>query len=124
MKIAIPSDDRETIARHFGQVAGFEVITVEDDSITSREYRENQFSGHSDGRHADKHASILDTISDCDVVISNGMGHPMFAHLQKVNKEVIATDSSNIYEAVDAYLQGELSHDSELIHQHRNHHQH
>jgi|GEM_PF-4082093 len=87
MKIAIPSDDRETIARHFGRVAGFEVIEVEDDSITSREYRENQFSGHSNGNHADKHASILDTISDCDVVISNGMGHPMFAHLQKSTRK-------------------------------------
>jgi len=124
MKIAIPSDDRETIAGHFGRVAGFEVITVEDNNITSREYRENQLSGHSNGSHADKHASILDTISDCDVVISNGMGRPMFAHLQKENKEVVATDSSNIYQAVDAYLQGNLSHNSELIHQHRHNHQH
>ncbi len=121
MKIAIPSDDRKTITGHFGRVAGFIVLTVENTDITNREYRENPVNGRSAGP-AERHKGILDTIGDCTVVLSNGMGRPMFAQLQKLNKEVIATDILDVDRAVTDYLQGTLSHNPELIHEHRHHH--
>ncbi len=53
MKIALPSDNQQTIAAHFGRTKGFLVFQVENGEVQSKEYRQNTFTGHAKGLHVD-----------------------------------------------------------------------
>ena len=51
MKIAIVSDDGETISQHFGRAEHYVVLTIEDNQITGREMREKFGHRHGSGDH-------------------------------------------------------------------------
>ena len=113
MNIAIASDDRVTIASHFGKTRGFVIFNVEGEKIINQWYRENTFTGHARGLSGhshgmDKHGPILEALKDCNVVISRGMGRRIYDDLQQAGIEVFITDESNAKTAVELYLKNEL----------------
>ena len=111
MRVAIASNDRQTIAQHFGRCGGFEVVEIQDDQITDRAYRENTFTGHArgmQGQHSDKHGAILEALEDCEVVISHGMGRRIYRDFQNAGIQSIITDKTDIHSALDAFMAGEL----------------
>ena len=113
MKIAVVSDDRKTIASHFGRTRGFEIFGIEDGKIGDREYRPNTFTGHARGfegaDHAvDRHGPILAALADCKVVISHGMGRRIYDDLKQADIEVFITDETDVEKAVELYIAGEL----------------
>jgi len=111
MKIAIATDDRQSIAGHFGRCRGFEIVDVEDGTVNSKEFRENDFTGHArgmQGHHGDKHSAILDALQDCNTVISHGMGRRIYTDLQNAGIDSIITRETHIDQAIDAYLSGDL----------------
>lgn len=112
MKIAIASDDGKTISSHFGRTKGFVVFEIEDKEIKNQEYRPNTYTGHArglEGNHnADHHGPILNALSDCKVVISNGMGRRIYNDLKGIGIEVFITDETDVKKAIDLYLRGEL----------------
>jgi len=131
MKIAAISDDEITISQHFGRAPFYVVVTVEDDRIVHKETREK--SGHHTfaAHHADvkpgerhgydagaqvRHASMVDTISDCQVVLAGGMGWGAYESLKNSNIEPIVTDVKDIDEAVQRYLAGDLENLMERLH--------
>lgn len=112
MKIAIASDDEKTISSHFGRTRGFAVFNIEGGAVTSKEYRPNTFTGHARGlegnHHADHHGPILNALSDCKAVISNGMGRRIYDDLQSIGIEVFITDERDVESALKLYLSGKL----------------
>lgn len=113
MNIAIASDDRSTIASHFGRTKGFVIFIIEDQKITHQIYRENTFTGHArglsgHGEGVDKHGPILEALKDCGVVISRGMGRRIYNDLQEAGIEVFITDEDNVRGAAERYLKSEL----------------
>jgi predicted Fe-Mo cluster-binding NifX family protein len=89
-RIAIPSDDRTTVAAHFGRTAGFLVFHFEDDRMRS-EYRPigatpREVCCGAEGQS--RHERIVETIRDCDVVIAGGMGGGMMTALRDAGIEV------------------------------------
>ena len=113
MNIAIASDDRITIASHFGKTRGFLIFNVEDEKIRQQVYRENTFTGHARGlsgqsHDMDKHGPILEALKDCGVVISRGMGRRIYDDLQQAGIEVFITDEDNAKNAVELYIKNEL----------------
>lgn len=118
-KIAIASDDEQTIAPHFGRTRGFKIFEIQDNEIKSQEYRLNTFTGHARGlegaRHeVDRHGPILAALQDCSVVISHGMGRRIYEDLKAFNIQVFITDETDVQAALELYLKGKLVDHPEL----------
>lgn len=128
MKIAAITDDGATISAHFGRAHYYLVYTVEAGEIVAREQRDktghHDFAseehehahhsrddprGHGFGRGAaQRHASMIGAIADCDVLLARGMGQGAYLALQEAGIMPVTTDRKHIDEAVQAFLEGEL----------------
>jgi predicted Fe-Mo cluster-binding NifX family protein len=124
MKIAVISDDGETISEHFGRALYYVVLTVEDDQVVNSETRPK--AGHgvfvgqdrpgldARGRHGygatseAKHQSMAQTIADCQALIAGGMGWGAFESLRSYGIEPVVTEVRDIHEAALLYAQGDL----------------
>ena len=128
MKIAVVTDDGAVISAHFGQAAYAAVFTIEDGQAVERELREKPHHGaHHDHRHDHNGGQrqggglfrqILPVLQDCQVLIGRGMGQPAFVKLQQAGIEPILTDIREVDTAVQAYLDGAITHNPKRVHQH------
>lgn len=131
-KIAVVSNDGETISRHFGKAHSYVVVTVQNGEVVARELRSKanhkDFAGHQHeapepgqprgyghGSQA-KHRAMTDTIRDCDFLIAGGMGQGAFASLQAVGIETVMTDAHDVAEAVERFIQGDLPNLTDRLH--------
>jgi len=93
-RIAIPSDDRRTIAPHFGRASGFLVFDYDGTGITGGYRPLPEGSAHD-------HERIVDTIRDCDVVIAGGMGGGMMSALYRAGIEVAISTVADARKAAE-----------------------
>ncbi len=128
MKIALVTNDGETVSQHFGRSRYYKIYTVDDKKITNTEMRERG-TGHfapqaqpvhdephidSAGRHgfgaaaASRHGMMAAEISDCDILIAGGMGAGAYESFKAAGLEVLLTDKKMIEEAVQAQIDGTL----------------
>ena len=119
MKVAVVSDDGETITAHFGSARGFVIYEVADGQVREEEYRMNTFTGHIRGlergaHSADRHGPILEALADCRAVISGGMGRRIYNDLIQAGIEPCVTDEPDARKAAELYLKGELVHNKEF----------
>lgn len=113
MRIAIASDDEQTIANHFGRTRGFMIYETEDGVIKNQYYRNNDFTGHARGlehasHHIDRHGPILNALNDCHAVISRGMGRRIYEDLQNAGIETFIVEEIETDSAIRLYLQNNL----------------
>lgn len=132
MKIAAVSDDGINISQHFGRAPYYVVLTIENGVITSKEQRpktgHHTFAAHEphkmapgerhgyDAGSQSRHASMAETISDCQTLLAGGMGWGAYDSLKSYNIEPIVTDVGNIYKAVELYLKGKLPNLMDRLH--------
>jgi len=115
MKIAVASDDKETISHHFGRAMGFTVFDIKDGKIAGKEYREN--IGKSSGQcHSCNHGRMIENIKDCASVISHGMGMGIYQDLEANKIKAVVTDEDIAEKAVEKYLQGSLTNRTDRLH--------
>ena len=140
MKIAAITDDGQTISQHFGRARYYKVFTIDDGKPAGSEMREkaghhdfahedhhhdhdhahkgrNDPRGHGFGAQADaRHAAMVESILDCEVVLVRGMGQGAYLAMKAANIKPIVTDIEAIEEAVQAYLDGEIVDHTERLH--------
>ena len=131
MKIAAITEDGITVSQHFGRAPLYLVVTVEDGKIVSKETRNkaghHTFAAHhaevaSNERHGydagaqTRHASIMENIADCQVLIAGGMGWGAYEELKNRDIEAVVSDIDNIEEAVKLYIEGKLENQMERLH--------
>ncbi|GAI54569.1 unnamed protein product, partial [marine sediment metagenome] len=63
-----------------------------------------------------RHASMAETIADCQVLIAGGMGWGAYESLKSRNIELVVTDVESIDEAVKLYIEGKLTNLMERLH--------
>jgi predicted Fe-Mo cluster-binding NifX family protein len=132
MKIAAISEDGITVSQHFGRAPLYVVVTVEDSKIVSKETRAK--AGHhtfAANQHPDaapgerhgydsgaqvRHATMAQSIDDCQALIAGGMGWGAYDSLKSRGIEPVVTDVEGIDEAVKLYLQGKLPNLMERLH--------
>jgi len=132
MKIAAVSDDGFKISQHFGRAPYYVVLTVENGVIVNKEQRSK--TGHHtfaadephemapgerhgfDAGSQSRHASMAETIADCQVLLAGGMGWGAYESLKSYNIETVVTDVDNIYKAVELYLKGKLPNLMDRLH--------
>ncbi len=120
-KIAIPTDDGETISMHLGRAHYFQVITLQDGQVQSTEQREKASHSHQDHQHeheAGVHPGqqMIETIRDCQVLIAGGMGQPMYERAISHGLDVYLAIQDRISDAVEAYQKGTLTSDMRCVH--------
>jgi predicted Fe-Mo cluster-binding NifX family protein len=133
MKVAVVSDDRITIAAHFGRAQGFVVYTIDNNSVTAKDWLSNTFTahaqGHPHGEHEEPghgmhgHGPILKALTDCDAVISGGMGRRAYDDLVQSGHRVLITDEGNVEKALSLFLAGQLVDQPQLACGHGHGHQ-
>ena len=131
MKIAVVTDDSQTISAHFGRAQYYEVFTIEDSQVVNREKRpkanHSHFSGHHErGAHGEQHGTdpaseqrhslMMEPIRDCQVVLVRGMGMGAFNKLTASGIRPVITDVSDMEAAVASYLAGTLIDHPERLH--------
>jgi len=131
MKIAAISEDGVTLSQHFGRAPYYVVLSVEGGKVVGRETRPK--AGHHtfaatesplapgerhgyDAGSQVKHASMAQSIADCQVLLVGGMGWGAYESLKSRNIEPIVTDVEGIEEAVKLYLEGKLPNLMERLH--------
>jgi predicted Fe-Mo cluster-binding NifX family protein len=100
MKIALVTDDHITISAHFGRALFYEIFTVEDGKVVSREAfaRGSQVgstAGHHDnsgqGHHQHDHNAMIAPIADSHVLVARGMGTGAHVSLREHGIQPILT---------------------------------
>jgi predicted Fe-Mo cluster-binding NifX family protein len=119
MKLAVVSDDGRTIAAHFGRAKGFIIYNIENNAVLGSEYKINNFTGHAlgmadAGEANHHHGAILSALSDCNAVISGGMGPRIYQDLRNAGIEALLTSEGDAEGAVRLYLQGRLVNQTDL----------
>jgi len=132
MKIALITDDGQTISQHFGRAPYYLVVTIEEGKEVQREMRDklghhqfasqehdehnpNERHGFDAGSH-DKHTSMAQAIADCEAIICGGMGAGAYESMRQLNIQPVVTDIRGIDEAVQAYVDKKLIDHTELLH--------
>ncbi len=132
MKIALITDDGQTISQHFGRARYYMVATIEDGQVVQREMRDKlghrHLSSQDQGEHQhgerhgfdlasqNRHASMAQAIADCQVIICGGMGAGAYESMRQYNIRPVVTDLRKIDEALQAYLAGSLQDRTDLLH--------
>ena len=130
MKIAVATEEGKTISAHFGRSPLFAIFDIENGAVAGITLRENTFTRHFSGKHqagehgehhhgkGDPHAheSAAKGLSDCQVVISHGMGRRAWEDLRARGIEMIVTDETDVATAVRLYLAGRLEDRVERLH--------
>jgi predicted Fe-Mo cluster-binding NifX family protein len=126
MKIAIVTDDHQTISAHFGRAQFYEVFTIDAGKVTARKTlaRSNpqviavgeRHEAEGEHHHNHDHNAMITPISDCQVLLAGGMGMGAHLSLKEHGIQPIITDIREIQAAVDAYLAGTLVDHTERLH--------
>jgi len=120
MKVAVVTDDGNSVSQHFGRARYYAVFEVENGEVINKEMRSKEghhtfmHEVHSSGPHGyepnsqSKHETMAEMIEDCSALIAGGMGYGAYEFFNSLGIEVIATDVPYAEEAVRKYIKGEL----------------
>lgn len=100
IKIAVPTDNKETISEHFGRTKYFAVYELKDGKIASKQILENAFQSHERGEHG----GLLNVLKDFDEIVCYNMGMRMQMDLQKLNVAVSLTSKSKLSDIIQERL--------------------
>lgn len=137
MKVAVVTDDGNTISKHFGRATHFAVVTLQGMQIAGLELRPNpgrlglEADAHEPRRGetgalpdchgygskgAAAHQAIAAAVSDCAAVIAGGMSWGARECLAASGIRPIITDIETIEQAVAAYADGTIVDHTEWLH--------
>ena len=129
VKIAVVTDDGQTISRHFGRAALYSIVTVEDGAVVAREIRpkaaphvrsddhsERAAEDHSGAAARDKHTEMIVPIGDCACVIAGGMGRGAYTYIRAAGLRPVVTTLHDIDEAALECASGRIVDHVELVH--------
>ena len=132
MKIAVITDDGQSISQHFGRAPYYLVATVENKQIVKRELRNKlghaQFANQPhpeeqpgqphgmDPISHDRHLQMAEAIADCEALLCRGMGMGAYESMKARGIRPVVTDIAIIDDAVMAYVQGNIVDQVERLH--------
>ena len=124
MKIAIPTNDRISIAKRTGRASEFAFYTIENGAIKSVTYKKNTHNhndhdrneghhgkqeDHNDNKHTHKHEEhshddLLEVLTDIDLILVRAVGKYMRKTLQKGDFDYKLVKIDVISEILEDYL--------------------
>lgn len=130
MKIAVVTDDRETIAMHFGRARYYRVFETDGGRVVGEELidrletlrhhshdeRTTDGTAHHHGRGGHDHSAMVAQLGGAKALIAGGMGYGAYNAMEAAAVEVYLTDGGSIDEALGRYLAGELPRNTDRVH--------
>ena len=129
MKIAIVTDDGQSISAHFGRARSYAVLTVTDGVVVERELRpkvaphldpqtahDNADTSHDGPAAHARHDQMIAPISDCSCVIAGGMGRGAYDRISAAGIRPMVTDLRVPDEAAIACADGRLENLLDRLH--------
>ncbi len=115
MKLAVASDDGVNISSHFGRAKGFSVFEIVDNVVVSEERRANN------GRHngtcgSCDHDVMIESLKDCDALISHGMGKRIYFDLASHKIRPIVSEETLVSDAVNSYISDKIKNRTDRLH--------
>jgi len=106
MKVAVPTNDKETLAERTGRAKGFLIFEIENKSAKEIDFRVNPHKHDDDEseEHDHSHAEVMEVLSDCNYIIVNKVGKHFKHDLNQTNIAVFKTRSKEIQAALDSFL--------------------
>lgn len=108
MKIAIPTNDRETIALRSGRAEEFAIIEFNDSGIVNTEYLINghELTHHGEGHNHDDneshgHDDIVQLLNGIDMVLGHKFGPHFARDFHKVGIKMKLTKKELITDAIE-----------------------
>ena len=131
-KIAVVTQDEQTISSHFGMAPYYQVFSIADGHVVAQEQREKpHHQGHHnqpqaqvqmehehqqhDGPQGRGHGAMFAPIADCQVLLCGGMGRPAYQGALEAGLEVVLV-GGKILAALQAYLDGQVASDPRRVH--------
>lgn len=108
MRIAIPTNDKQTIFKRSGRTAGFLIMDVDQSHSSVVDYRANQHHHHHHGseeehEHGHSHKEIVAALQDCDYLVVNMIGKHFGGDIKAAGIKVFKTDETEIDKAVEQF---------------------
>ncbi len=122
MKLAIATDDKETVSPHFGRARYYLVYEIDGAAIKKKEVREKAnhdagAMGHHQGPEmVNMHEAMLSNVRDCKALVAGGMGRPMYAAIERAGIRPFITQKQSADEAAQSFIDGTLDNHTELLH--------
>lgn len=133
MKVALVTDDGNTISQHFGRAIYYAVLEIENGQILQRELRDKpnhtHFADHShhapteptqhhgmDPAAQARHGQMAEAITDCEALICRGMGRGAYESMKERGIRPLITDVHSVEDAALLYARGELVDHIEKLH--------
>jgi predicted Fe-Mo cluster-binding NifX family protein len=115
MRIAIPTDDRQTLAAHFGRAAEFAVYEAGEGGANLIEFRPNlhvHAAGHGQGaggQGARAGGDFEQGLAGVDALICRGMGRRAEEACAAMGIRVVFTNEDGLDETAKKFARGELA---------------
>lgn len=118
MRVAVASQDGESISAHFGRCECFIIFDAEDGTVLRKELRKNEHVSHSSGNchtagHGDQphsHTAIVHALHDCQAALCYGMGWKAADDLKRNGIQPVIVDRRRSpEEAVSLFVEGKLA---------------
>ncbi len=103
MKVAIPSDNQETITKRTGQSKGFMVYEVNNGKIIHSEYRENIMGEH-DEEAEHSHRQIIELLKDVDILLVAAIGKHMKRDVENSSMSYQLVKEEKLNEIINNFL--------------------
>ena len=129
MKIAVATNDNQSVAGHVGRCKAFIVYETEGSKTINKEIRMNSFTHHNHNKeqhqqgegHGHSHHNLIEGLKDCKVLIFNHGGWRLIDDLKAHNIIPFLTDEKLVEDAVLKYLSGDLIVNEENVCRGHNH---
>ena len=115
MKIAVATNDYNSVTGHVGRCNGFLIVNIEDGKIVSTENRDNTFTHHKQhhnhdhsNSHGHSHSSLVEGLNDCSHLICTAAGWRLVNDFESVGKTVIFTNEKDAKFSAEKLANGTL----------------
>jgi predicted Fe-Mo cluster-binding NifX family protein len=116
MKVAMPTDDRKTLAAHFGRAAEFAIYETAERDAKLLEYRPNLHVRHGAGQHDPGHGpargaggDFEEGLAGVDVLICRGMGRRAEEACAALGIDVTFVNETVLDDIAAKFARGELA---------------
>lgn len=118
MRIAVPSDDGQSVSKHMGRCSGFVIFSGDQNGIEREVFRLNTMTAHAQGlcdgsgshgsHHTHTHGSLLEALADCEAVVVGGLGPRLLVDLRSKGIAVYLTEEDDALTAARLVAEGRL----------------
>lgn len=112
MRVAIPTNDRETIFPRTGKAKQFAIYDIDNKSVLFVEFRENphKHAEDSEESHIHSHKDMVETLKDCNALLVKMAGQHLREDFKAARVALIKTEDTQLQCIANSYAKSPETH--------------